>query len=102
MILVDAKEGRELIAKKIADWKMKGTSQSQSQSLQNRLQNGGALNANQQAANVPGRTKAGKSAKSGKRDLRELARALGLGTGTPAARTLPKPAPKNSREKVQN
>jgi DNA excision repair protein ERCC-2 len=105
MILVDAKEGREMIIKKIADWKMKGPSQSRSQSLQNRKQNGGALNANQQAAKVPERSKSGNSAKatkSGKRDLRELARALGLGTGTPAGRAAPKPGQKNSREKGQN
>ncbi|MDD4653394.1 MAG: helicase C-terminal domain-containing protein, partial [Methanothrix sp.] len=105
MILVDAKEGRELIIKKIADWKMKGPSQSRSQSLQNREQNGGALNENQQAAKISPRSKSGKSAKatkSGKRDLRELARALGLGTGAPAARAGPKPGPKSSREKGQN
>jgi hypothetical protein len=45
---------------------------------------------------MPRRTKA---AKPGKRDLRELARSLGLGVAKSAEKTATKPSPKVSGEK---
>lgn len=74
LILVDAKEGREIILEKIAKWKMDRSPQNKS--IENKT--------NQEMLQMPGRAKA---AKPGKRDLRELARALGLGTAKPAAKT---------------
>jgi hypothetical protein len=72
LILVDAKEGREIILRKIADWKMDKPQQ------------------------MPWRSK---SVKPGKRDLRELAKALGLGKDKSAAKTAAKQGPKSSRNK---
>ena len=85
LILVDAKEGREIILKKVADWKM--DKPLLKKSPENRT--------NQEMPQMPRRSKA---AKPGKRDLRELATALGLGTPKPA-KTATKPNPKSTREK---
>jgi len=81
LILVDAKEGREIISEKIAKWKMDKPPQNKT---------------NHEALQMPGRTKA---AKPGKRDLRELARSLGLGTSKFAAKNAAKPGPKSSGKK---
>jgi len=81
LILVDAKEGREIILRKIAQWKME-------KPIENK--------ASQEAAQLSGRARA---AKPGKRDLRELARSLGLGMAKSTAKTAAKPGPKSSGEK---
>jgi len=81
LILVDAKEGREIILDKIAKWKMDKPPQNKT---------------NHEAAQMPGRAKA---AKPGKRDLRELARSLGLGTSKSAAKNAAKTGPKSSGKK---
>ena len=81
LILVDAKEGREIILKKIAEWKMEKSPEN---------------NTRHEELQIPRRAKA---AKPEKRDLRELARSLGLGVAKSAAKTATKPSPKVSGEK---
>ena len=81
LILVDAKEGRELILKKIAEWKM-------AKPPENRT--------SREELQVP---RSARAAKPGKRDLRELARSLGLGVAKPSAKTATKPKQKSSGEK---
>ncbi|MDD4162843.1 MAG: ATP-dependent DNA helicase [Methanothrix sp.] len=61
LMLVDAKEGRETILKKIAEWKMEKTQQSKT---------------SHEEPQMPRRNR---TRKPGKRDLSELARSLGLG-----------------------
>jgi DNA excision repair protein ERCC-2 len=94
LILVDAKEGREIILNKIAEWRIKGLHINQS--LLDKNQNNKPLNANQEMLKTPRRSKA---AKTGKRDLRELAKALGLGSSSKSAA---KPGSRHSREKNQD
>jgi hypothetical protein len=77
LILVDAKEGREIIAKKIAKWKNEKSPQNKT---------------GHEELQMPKRAKA---RKPGKRDLRELARSLGLG-GASAKSSAAKPAAKES------
>jgi hypothetical protein len=79
--LVDAKEGREIILRKIAQWKME-------KPIENRT--------SQEVPQMSGRARA---AKPGKRDLRELARSLGLGTAKSTAKTAAKSGLKSSSEK---
>ena len=84
LILVDAKEGREIILKKIAEWKMVKPPEN---------------NTRHEELQMPRRAKA---AKPGKRDLRELARSLGLGVASaksPALKSAAKPGPKVSDKK---
>jgi DNA excision repair protein ERCC-2 len=81
LILVDAKEGREIILKKIADWKMVKPPEN---------------NTRHEELQMPRRAKA---AKPGKRDLRELARSLGLGVAKSAVKTATKPSPQVSDRK---
>ena len=64
LILVDAKEGREIIAKKIAKWKNEKSPQNYT---------------SHEELQMP---KVAKTRKPGKRDLRELARSLGLGVAS--------------------
>jgi len=90
LILVDAKEGREIILKKVADWKM--DKPQLNKSLPSKTQ----INANQEMLQMPRRSRA---TNTGKRDLRELAKALGLGKDKSAAKTAAKPGPKSSRKK---
>jgi DNA excision repair protein ERCC-2 len=71
LILADAKGGREIILKKIAEWKM-------DKSPQNKIGRDGAQT-----------TRKARTGKNGKRDLSELARLLGLGSASakkPAAK----------------
>ena len=63
MILADAREGREIIRKKIEQWKMQPSSRKAD----------GSCGEDAPVA------KSGRIRKSGKKDLRELARSLGLG-----------------------
>jgi DNA excision repair protein ERCC-2 len=90
LILVDAREGREIILKKIADWKM--NKPQENKSSRNKVQ----ANTDQELPQTPWRSK---SAKPGKRDLRELAKALGLGKDKSTAKTVAKPGSKISRKK---
>ncbi len=85
LIQVDAKDGREIILRKIADWKM--DKPHLKKSIENRTKQ-----------EMPQMPRGSKSSKTGKRDLRELAKALGLGTSKPA-KTATKPSPKSTREK---
>ncbi|OPY55196.1 MAG: ATP-dependent DNA helicase [Methanosaeta sp. PtaU1.Bin112] len=87
LILVDASEGREIILRKIAEWRTKGLHLNQS--LLDKRQNNASISANQETMKMPRRSKA---AKTGKRDLRELAKALGLGSSSNSAA---KPSSKN-------
>jgi DNA excision repair protein ERCC-2 len=67
LILVDAKEGGELIRENIAKWKMVNDS-------------GGTLESNSSSKrDEPSSAKRTRPRRGGKRDLRELARSLGLG-----------------------
>jgi DNA excision repair protein ERCC-2 len=90
LILVDAKEGREIILKKIVDWKM------EQPHLNKSPQSKTQINANQEMLQMPRRSKA---TNSGKRDLRELAKALGLGSSKSTAKAAAKPGSNSSREK---
>jgi DNA excision repair protein ERCC-2 len=90
LILVDAKEGREIILKKVADWKMDKPHLNKSPPSKTQI------NANQEMLQMPRRSRA---TNPGKRDLRELAKALGLGKEKSAAKTAAKPDPKSSRKK---
>ncbi len=85
LIQVDAKDGREIILRKIADWKM--DKPHLKKSIENRTKQ-----------EMPQMPRGSKSSKTGKRDLRELAKALGLGTSKPA-KTATKTSPKSTREK---
>jgi DNA excision repair protein ERCC-2 len=90
LILLDAKEGREIILKKVADWKMDKPHLNKSPPSKTQI------NANQEMLQMPRRSRA---TNPGKRDLRELAKALGLGKDKSAAKTAAKPDPKSSRKK---
>ena len=81
MIVVGAEDGRDLIARKIAEWKMAcpgGTGKSRT-----------GLKGQQAKDRMgPERAKAGaRPARRGKRDLQDLARALGLGEAAKKSRT---------------
>jgi DNA excision repair protein ERCC-2 len=69
LIMVDAKAGRELILKKVEEWKMA-------------FPVSGTVTSNSAAQDVAAASKRARSAKPGKRDLRELARSLGLGSAS--------------------
>ncbi len=88
MILVDAKEGRELIAAKIADWKMSAPQGAKKSAKADhtvaRRRPDKAQAAGQSSAGLSsGRTR---PVKQGKRDLRDLARSLGLGEAAKKSR----------------
>ncbi|MFZ2472390.1 MAG: ATP-dependent DNA helicase [Methanothrix sp.] len=87
LIPVDAKEGQELIIKKIAEWKMDKSP----------LNRSSENKTSHEVLQMPRRAKA---VKPGKRDLRELARSLGLGVAKSTAKTAAKPKPKSSGEKI--
>ena len=84
LIPVDAKEGREIILKKIAEWKLEKPPQ------------------NKTSHEEPQMPRRAKTRKPAKRDLRELARSLGLGVASsksPAAKSATKPAARSSGDK---
>jgi DNA excision repair protein ERCC-2 len=82
LILVDAKEGREIILKKIAEWKLE-------KFPENKTSTSFA------DTSMPRRARA---RKPGKRDLSELARSLGLGVAS--AQETAKPAAKEGKRKA--
>jgi len=81
LILADAKEGRNLILAKVGEWNIMQIM---------------PMNANpspDQEGSAASKPRAARAKKTGKRDLRELARSLGLGGApqkSPAAKSAPK------------
>ena len=86
MILTDAGEGRKRILEKVAQWKIETPARNRS------VEPGASALADAPAA------KTGRSRRSGKKDLRELARSLGL--GRPAGGSSSGEASKRSKKKA--
>ncbi len=79
MIIVDAKEGRDLIEQKIAEWRMAGPGEPQAGNRDSKGQQAKSRKKSEALVAPFTSAKSSKPARRGKRDLRDLARSLGLG-----------------------